>query len=715
MRVSTMRLLFGHDSAWQKTAKGTYEEVNRITDVVTENRYNSKYEGTAFQQARFWKAIVTRFWQYDDFNFEGVAAASFLGNAHRFKIWFNPQECYKLLMTAAMGLYDSVEDPTAGNGKKKRKNKSKATPVQDEEKIKKEQEETQSEWDKLLNGKSKFEKKLLDYGWSREFWNQLEQSKEQRSWTDKGWQHWNYLMVNVPYFYQNVVSIMVHEMMHILWKHIERNGKRDPMQWNLCTDYAINQTLDFTEEVQKVCITPRNETFYHRFVISYARYSMIQDVDCRKEVEKKFGLTVTQDIEEFVEKAIPQVAELEDYFMLEGTGWYGKENKTAKKAADFYYRILQETTIFQSGNGQGEGEPQGQGQGQGGGSGVRGYDSHDQWSDTEGSGDEMDDEEDGEGSGDGDGAEEKDGKGEGDGDKDTDKDGDGGKNKKEKGTQQGGKIDQIRKAPKGNKAKSGGGGNGNGSRVKDRGKGEGEGSIHGGWDVTTACARQEAKGAVRDALKRSGFNPDDPKEIERALNRTPGMESLGAVISEWFKVRTKNWKQILAKYVATSIEPVEFDYTMSRENRRIPGLFPGSRRMRSCSIVVAVDTSGSINMQDWWSFISQIEKITKDCDLDKVRLIQCHHSIAFDKKVRLSKIKSIPVVEVGGTTMKCVYERLKRDNNRKLLVLFTDGAIDHFKNEGWGFKSIMFLSTGNECYADSLRERGFTVICQDES
>ena len=65
--------------------------------------------------------------------------------------------------------------------------------------------------------------------------------------------------------------------------------------------------------------------------------------------------------------------------------------------------------------------------------------------------------------------------------------------------------------------------------------------------------------------------------------------------------------------------------------------------------------------------------------------------------------------------MKVVYEKLKKERNRKLLILFTDGYIDHFKADEYkGFKSIMFLSRGCESQAPTLRDRGFQVICQDE-
>lgn len=713
MRASSLKLLFGHANAYQHRKGNQFVEVPDIFHMVRSSGWKNKYQGTQFQQARFWRALTTRFWQFDDFRFPGAAAASYMGNAHTFKIWFNPMEVYKLLMTAGMDLYSDALLENKKKSKKGKKGKKKEDEFDSAEEAAKRAAEAavaEQEWNDLIEGKSKREKQLTEnFGWSRSLYKELEKSVEAGEWTEKGWHLWNKSLVECDYIGVNVVSIMVHEMMHILWNHLARNGKRDPYQFNLATDYAINQCLEFTPEIRKVCITRDNETFYGRFVISYARYCLLQEPDIRKKVKKKFGLSIDQTIQEFVDTAIPHINDLENFFMIEGDYW-SHVNKTDKKAADFYYRILEETMIFQ-GSGQGNGQGQGQGSGQGDGT-VRGYDGHGQWDeiaeDERGSGD-------GEGEGEGEGDKDGEGNGKGDCDEDGEGNGSGDQDDQKAGpSQEGGKIDQKRGEAKGNSASKGDGSGGAPSGVKERGKGEGVGNVHGGWDVTTACSRQEAKSVVRDAMKRSGYDPDDAGDIEKCLNRTPGMESLGAHIHEWFKVRTKNWRDILKKYVATAVNPQEFDYTMSRENRRVAGMFPGKRRERGIDLVVAVDTSGSINYADYNDFVNQIEKIVRDCDVQKVRMIQCHHSIAFDKMVRLRSIKKIPVVETGGTTMRCVYEQLKRDNNRKLLVLFTDGCIDHFKNEGWGFKSIMFLSRGNECYSDSLRDRGFTVLCQDE-
>ena len=687
---STCQLLFAHCAAVQKQGK-VFEEVSDLFETVPENNFRSKFQTNKFQESRFWRALSTRYWQFDDFGFEGVAAASFLGGAHRYKIWFSPLECYKLLMSAAISFNDK---------KKKTKKKTKKEVATQEafadidEAVEAAQENAIDDWELLINGKSPYQKLLKsDYGWNPELYKEMVASQKQGGWTEKGWELWNFTFTNSEYFLKNIVSIMVHEMMHVLWQHLTRT-KFDHQHWNLATDYAINQTVDFTPEIQAVCITNKNESFFDRFVISYVHYALQQDTDIREKMQKKYNLNLTMDIQEFCKVAHPNVNALFQEYMTDDSGGWGQRNdKTSKKPADFYFRILEETMIFsdnedEDGEGDGEGEGEGSGSGKGKGKGVKGYDNHGQWNE-----DETDE------------------KGSGDGEDETDEEGEDGDGKSK--SAKGGQADQKKKEPKGGKADKGKGEEGN-SNTKDRGQGEGVGQSHEGWDIHGACARQEAKGAIRDAMKRSGYNPDDPADIAKCLERTAGMESLGAYITDWFKVPTKNWRQILSKHVASALNPQQLDYTMSRENRRVPDMFPGKRREIGLELIIAVDTSGSINYSDYNDFVGQINKIGRDCDVERIRLIQCHHSIAYDKKIPLRKVKSTPIVETGGTTMRVVYEKLKSEKNKKLLVLFSDCCIDDFPATGWGFKSIIFCSRGNESYGQNLEGRGFKVIYQDQ-
>ena len=59
----------------------------------------------------------------------------------------------------------------------------------------------------------------------------------------------NSLSVNVCQF------VLVHEIMHIIFKHNLRIGNRKPIRWNKACDYAINQELqDAGIEVWEHCL-----------------------------------------------------------------------------------------------------------------------------------------------------------------------------------------------------------------------------------------------------------------------------------------------------------------------------------------------------------------------------------------------------------------------------------------------------------------------------
>jgi predicted metal-dependent peptidase len=156
---------------------------------------------------------------------------------------------------------------------------------------------------------------------------------------------------------------------------------------------------------------------------------------------------------------------------------------------------------------------------------------------------------------------------------------------------------------------------------------------------------------------------------------------------------------------------------MMREHRALDDIFPGKKRDLGFEIIIAIDTSGSISGTDFNDFMNQIYKISKDCNVIKVRVIQCHTRITDDRYCRISSLKALKefqIKEYGGTAMRPIFEKLKGEKNRIPLILFTDGEIDSFSAEEYtGFKHIIFLSRGHEGMKPFLERNGFKVICQD--
>ena len=49
-------------------------------------------------------------------------------------------------------------------------------------------------------------------------------------------------MIDLPH--RQRIFVLMHELYHVIFKHVTRCGDRDPKVWNIATDYVINNELD---------------------------------------------------------------------------------------------------------------------------------------------------------------------------------------------------------------------------------------------------------------------------------------------------------------------------------------------------------------------------------------------------------------------------------------------------------------------------------------
>jgi len=242
-----------------------------------------------------------------------------------------------------------------------------------------------------------------------------------------------------------------------------------------------------------------------------------------------------------------------------------------------------------------------------------------------------------------------------------------------------------------------------------------EGYDHGGFDAfDNINKRAEARNAFKDVLNNIGLDINDPNELIKGLESIPGFKGLGETLANFFKVKTKNWKQMLQNFLNYAVNVSDPDYTMSRESRIREDYFPGKRLERGLDCILGMDSSGSIQGPDWNDFCNQVIRIAKDFNADQLRVIQCHSRISFDEMVNIKKINNMKLKETGGTMMQVIFEKLKRERNKKPVILFTDGDIDQFYASDYNFKILIFISRGHEHNRPVLEKLGFRVICQDE-
>lgn len=670
IRHSTLKLMFGYETAHVlQDFNGSvfYQEFPCLIDSYKSDRNRTiHYKETLdndVQTNSFWKHFSKRVWQLDDFSFPGAAAVSFLGNAHRYKMFFNPTQVYDIMISSLV-----IDDIPKKNSKLSKEDNSKII----SEWFKEIMKEFKDSGTLTCSGKKV---ELKHFGIDHKLYLQLLECSEKKAWSEEAWHAWSDNIFSSSYVRKTVVAVLLHELMHVLWDHITRSANKEKYVWNLATDFSINSQLDWPAPIRKSLITEDSENFWDSLVFSIVKWRMINEKEVKDEIQINYGLQTGSAQADYK----PYLSDLYKNYMTDsdhGNMFTRKNNKYANESAEFYYAVFMESKpdfAKMEDNSSG----------------------HEKW--------EIIVEEDGEGEGEGEGTGECDGSGKSK--KIIIK-----KNGKGQSIDDSDIPDEVKDKIKDLMSKSGN----KASEEKLRGRGYG-GEEHQGFDMHSAGAREEVKETIKDSLKKAGYNPDSQEDIERALSDIPHLKVFGALIKDWFNIKKKDWKKELRKEVSHSINPTDTDYTMSREHRAIDDTFPGKKRDLGIDLIIGVDTSGSIAGQDWNDFIHQIEKVSKDCDIRRARVIQCHHRISSDEYSDIRNAKKMRIKEVGGTTMKLIYEKLKRENNRKLVILFTDGYIDDFsKSEYPGFRTVMFLSRGGSSNKDTLEKRGFRVICQDD-
>lgn len=206
---------------------------------------------------------------------------------------------------------------------------------------------------------------------------------------------------------------------------------------------------------------------------------------------------------------------------------------------------------------------------------------------------------------------------------------------------------------------------------------------------------------------------EDPRDI---CNQHPFSINgyFSKVINGLYPTNTCTWEHILAHYTRKAMGAEDTSYSMNRESRSSPDMFPGKQRLEGLDLAFVTDVSGSINLPDFNQFINEMVKITQDIDMPYVRYMQFHSEVAFDDFVPISSLKSIGIASTGGTCLGSALNKLKDTGNKSLTIVFTDGYVEDISPDGYDFDIILFISTSGKGHAsETLRTKGFTVINQD--
>lgn len=147
-----------------------------------------------------------------------------------------------------------------------------------------------------------------------------------------------------------------------------------------------------------------------------------------------------------------------------------------------------------------------------------------------------------------------------------------------------------------------------------------------------------------------------------------------------------NWNVLLANYLN---DMVEEDSSWSQLNRRyLPALLPSERTEGLSNVVIAYDTSGSVNDDDIMEMSSEVEGMRQQFQMDYVTIIDCDTKI--HNITKLEKNDSILDVKIeggGGTLCKPVLDYCD-DKNISVLIYFSDLHIFDIPTEERGFPII---------------------------
>ena len=152
-------------------------------------------------------------------------------------------------------------------------------------------------------------------------------------------------------------------------------------------------------------------------------------------------------------------------------------------------------------------------------------------------------------------------------------------------------------------------------------------------------------------------------------------ESIERIVEEMVNVVTP-WHEKLERYMSAKVRD---GYSWNRPNRRFVGqgmYLPGYDYVpRMGEVVIAVDTSGSLNSRELALFQGHINRIVDTCTPEKITVLYCDYAIGGTIEYTPDDLPIVlKPVGGGGTSFKPVFKWLDSyDGEVECLIYFTDG------------------------------------------
>lgn len=185
--------------------------------------------------------------------------------------------------------------------------------------------------------------------------------------------------------------------------------------------------------------------------------------------------------------------------------------------------------------------------------------------------------------------------------------------------------------------------------------------------------------------KQAGHIPGELKEILEKIKNNPPVF---------------NWRNYLRRVVGDSISS-DLQLTRMRPSKRLPDA-RGTRLKRKQNICVVIDTSGSINMNNFSDFMSEINHIYKTGV--EITIVECDTKIT--KICKFDKKSKFEFVGRGDTDMTDAISYYKEHKEFSSCVIFTDGYLSKFTFSTYKNLIWIITSDGNK----SQKFPGITVL-----
>jgi len=218
------------------------------------------------------------------------------------------------------------------------------------------------------------------------------------------------------------------------------------------------------------------------------------------------------------------------------------------------------------------------------------------------------------------------------------------------------------------------------------------------------------------------MDAEELKKLEDAVDkalRQGGMlagrmgASIPRVIGDLLEPKV-DWREVFREFVQSAMRGKD-EYTWRKMNKSYLAndmYLPSMHSETMGELVVAIDTSGSINNEQISEFASELASICETCSPDKVRVLW------WDTKVHGEQVfegnyddiaKMLKPQGGGGTHVGCVSEyMIKSSINAEALVIFTDGYVEN--NPKWEVTTpAMWFVTQNSSFVPPAGGRCVTV------